>query len=104
MHTERHMFPGNNTSRGFYSYYPYIVPYSAAEHIYILKGGPGVGKSTFMRRIAEKAALLDFDIEFMHCSSDPDSLDAVFIPQKIMEGLDLVIHIQRPVEKYLMNK
>jgi hypothetical protein len=82
MHTERHMFPGNNTSRGFYSYYPYIVPYSAAEHIYILKGGPGVGKSTFMRRIAEKAALLDFDIEFMHCSSDPDSLDAVFIPQK----------------------
>ena len=88
MHIERHMFPGNNTSRGFFSNYPYIMPHSTAERIYIMKGGPGVGKSTFMRKIAQKAALLDLDIEFMHCSSDPDSLDAVVFPQKKVVILD----------------
>lgn len=88
MHSERHMFPGGNTSRGFFSNYQYILPYSTAERIYIMKGGPGVGKSTFMKKIAQKAALLDLDVEFMHCSSDPDSLDAVVIPQKKTAILD----------------
>lgn len=98
MHIERHMFPGNNTSRGFYSYYPYIMPHSKAERIYIIKGGPGVGKSTLMSKVAQKAALLDFNIEFMHCSSDPDSLDAVVFPQQktlIVDGTSP--HIIDPV-------
>lgn len=43
---------------------------------YIIKGGPGTGKSTLMKRIA--AALSDIDpAELYYCSSDPDSLDAV---------------------------
>ena len=49
----RHMFPGGNTYKGFYSYYDYILPQEKANKIIILKGGPGVGKSTFMRHIAE---------------------------------------------------
>ncbi len=88
MHTERHMFPGGNTSRGFFSYYQYILPQNIAEHIFILKGGPGVGKSTFMKKIAQKAAQSDFDVEFMHCSSDPNSLDGIVIPQKKIAILD----------------
>lgn len=43
---------------------------------YIIKGGPGTGKSTLMKKLA--AALSDVDAaELYYCSSDPDSLDAV---------------------------
>lgn len=76
----RHMFPGGNTSLGFYSYYDYIIPQEQANHIFCLKGGPGVGKSTFMKKIGD--AMLDkgYDVEFLHCSSDNSSLDGIFFP------------------------
>lgn len=48
----RHMFAGRNTAEGFFSYYDHIMPQEKAERIIILKGGPGVGKSTFMKKIA----------------------------------------------------
>lgn len=76
----RHMFPGGNTSRGFFSYYDYVLPQEKAKRIFILKGGPGVGKSTFMRKIAEGMCEKGFDAEYMHCSSDPGSLDGVVFP------------------------
>ena len=44
----RHMFPGGNTSQGFFSYYDYILGQEEANRIICIKGGPGVGKSTFM--------------------------------------------------------
>lgn len=45
-------------------------------YTYIIKGGPGTGKSTMMKKIAE--AISDVDpAELYFCSSDPDSLDAV---------------------------
>ncbi len=76
----RHMFPGNNTSRGFYSYYDYILQQEQAERIFIIKGGPGVGKSTFMKRSAADLVREGYDVEFMHCSSDPESLDGLVVP------------------------
>jgi hypothetical protein len=76
----RHMFPGNNTGRGFFSYFAYILPLKKAKRFYCLKGGPGVGKSSFLKRIGERMALEGFDLEYMHCASDPDSLDALVIP------------------------
>lgn len=51
---------------------------SCALFTYILKGGPGTGKSTLMKKIA---AILP-DAELYYCSSDPDSLDAVISRQK----------------------
>jgi hypothetical protein len=77
----RHMFPGGNTSLGFYSYYNYILPQREAEHIFCLKGGPGVGKSTFMKEIGSRMQDEGIDTEYMHCSSDPDSLDGVLFPK-----------------------
>lgn len=75
----RHLYPGSNTSRGFFSYYDQILPSAKARRIFVLKGGPGVGKSTLMRRAG---ALLEplFDVEYLHCSSDPDSLDGICAP------------------------
>jgi hypothetical protein len=77
----RHMFPGGNTGVGFYSYYHYILPQREAEHIFCLKGGPGVGKSTFMKAIGDKLQEEGTDAEYMHCSSDPESLDGVYFPR-----------------------
>ena len=77
---DRHLFPGGNTTQGFFSYYPYILPQDKARHIYCIKGGPGVGKSTFMKEIGKAAGERGFAVDNMHCSSDPGSLDGVVIP------------------------
>lgn len=46
----------------------------------ILKGGSGCGKSTFMRAIGRAAEAKGLDVEYLLCSSDPDSLDGVLLP------------------------
>jgi len=75
----RRLFPGGNTPQGFYSYYNYIIPASATR-IFILKGGPGTGKSTFMRKMGEAMVANGYDAEYHHCSSDNNSLDGLVIP------------------------
>ncbi len=76
----KRVFPGGNTAVGFYSFYDYIITPDATR-ILVIKGGPGVGKSTFMRRIADEMVERGFDVELHHCSSDNSSLDGVVIPQ-----------------------
>lgn len=75
----RRMFAGGNTSGGFRSFYDNIIGQDATRTI-VLKGGPGVGKSTLMKYIAEHMADLGYDVELFHCSSDPSSLDGVVMP------------------------
>ncbi|MGL5514497.1 MAG: hypothetical protein ACRDBM_14860, partial [Sporomusa sp.] len=77
--TVKHVFPGGNTPQGFFSYYDYLVPIDAAR-IFLLKGGPGVGKSTFMKKVSQELLERGFKVEHHHCSSDPDSLDGLVIP------------------------
>ena len=48
--------------------------------MYFIKGGPGVGKSTLMKRFAKAAQERGIETEIFHCSSDPDSLDGVSLP------------------------
>ena len=76
----RHMFPGGNTSKGFFSFFDYIIYQDRARRIFIFKGGPGVGKSTLMMKISQTVTELGHDVEHMHCSSDPGSLDGLVIP------------------------
>ncbi|MBO8159288.1 PRK06851 family protein [Thermosyntropha sp.] len=74
----RHVFPGGNTCHGFYSFYEYMtVP--EIQRKFILKGGPGVGKSTFMKKIGEDFAQKGFAVEYHWCSSDNNSLDGVVL-------------------------
>lgn len=81
------VFPGGNTSRGFYSFYDYIIEQDATR-IFVIKGGPGVGKSTFMRKIGETMLEKGYDVEFHCCSSDNGSLDGIVIPAIRVAMLD----------------
>ncbi|SJZ44589.1 PRK06851 family protein [Garciella nitratireducens] len=73
------VFPGGNTTKGFYSYYDYIIK-EDANRIFILKGGPGVGKSSFMKKIENEMMKRRYFIEEHYCSSSNGSLDAIVIP------------------------
>ncbi|MDP4093130.1 MAG: ATPase, partial [Bacillota bacterium] len=77
----KHVFPGAITPQGFFSYYSYIIDLETAYKTVVIKGGPGVGKSTFMKKIGSEMQDRGFDIEYMHCSSDNNSLDGVVIPK-----------------------
>lgn len=73
-------FAGANSGEGFRNLFGEIM---APEEIYdmlILKGGPGVGKNTFMREVGRTFEEAGMDVEYLWCSGDPDSLDGVVIP------------------------
>lgn len=87
--TPKRYFPGGNTARGFVNKFGGIVPpWSENHYCYIIKGGPGVGKSTLMKSVSKKARELGYMTEEFHCSGDPESLDAVRIPGKKVVLLD----------------
>ncbi|PKM51207.1 MAG: ATPase [Firmicutes bacterium HGW-Firmicutes-7] len=77
----KHLFPGGNTSLGFFSFYSNIINQEEADRLIIIKGGPGVGKSTFMKKVGEQLLEMGYDAEYLHCSSDNNSLDGVKIPE-----------------------
>ena len=49
-------FLGANAPTGFYSLYDQLIDLENAQVLYLLKGGPGCGKSTLMRQVAAQAA------------------------------------------------
>lgn len=86
---KRRYFPGANTGRGFIGHFEGIVPpWSEPHYTYVLKGGPGVGKSTLMKKCAAIARANGFNVEEFRCASDPESFDAVRIPQRRLVLLD----------------
>ena len=46
-----------------------------------LVGENGAGKSTLMRRVGARMEEEGLDTEYILCSGDPDSLDALLLPQ-----------------------
>ena len=83
-----HFFAGANTAHGFYSCFDHILPARERKRMYFIKGGPGVGKSTLMRRVAQTAEEKGLDVLYYHCSSDPDSLDGICLPARGMGMMD----------------
>ena len=47
----RHYFLGANTGGGFVSVYDEFCPPESETFLWVLKGGPGCGKSSFMKAI-----------------------------------------------------
>ena len=83
-------FAAANTSDGFFSRFPALFdPLDGQwQRIYIIKGGPGTGKSSFMKRAAEHAEKKGLRVERYYCSADPASLDGIRIPERGIAMLD----------------
>lgn len=74
----RNYYAGGNTARGFYSLFESNL--QGLDRLFILKGGPGTGKSSMMKSIGKEYAEQGYDVQYVHCSSDNDSIDGIIIP------------------------
>lgn len=70
-------FLGNNTGRGFVENYRSEL--EGKRKTVLLKGGPGTGKSSMLKKIAKEARDKGYEYELWYCSGDPNSLDGVYI-------------------------
>lgn len=71
-------FSGSNSGTGFYNHFEGIVPaWGNLTRYFMIKGGPGVGKSTLMKAVVKQAEEAGEETECFYCSGDPDSLDGV---------------------------
>ena len=73
-------FGANNKSKYVSLFGEIYDPRSDGKH-YILKGGPGTGKSTLMKKIATQLEQKGYFVERGFCSADPNSLDVVLAPE-----------------------
>lgn len=84
--TAPRFFLGANSKSGFCSLYDSFP--NGGEFLWVIKGCPGCGKSSFMRRIGDAAKQAGLHPEYILCSGDPDSLDGVRIPEKHIAYVD----------------
>lgn len=82
-------FLGANSPTGFYSLFGNAYDAQSGWRAFVIKGGPGTGKSTLMKRLAAAFSDRGEYVEKAWCSSDPQSLDAVILPHRrsiILDG------------------
>ncbi len=70
-------FCAANSGSGFLSFFDEMADEKSTD-VYYIKGGPGCGKSTFLKEIAADHETA----ELIYCSGDPQSLDAVYLPKQ----------------------
>ena len=73
-------FLGSSGKNGFFSCFSQLTPKIDGQYTFIIKGGPGTGKSSMMKKIASEIENMDIGCERIFCSSDPSSLDGIIIP------------------------
>ncbi len=75
----RYVFASSHTSQGFYTFIPELI--NGLGRVYILKGAPGSGKSTFIRLVGELLSEQGYEVEFWISAMDSVTPDGVYIPQ-----------------------
>lgn len=71
--SEMKYFASANSSEGFVNYFGEV--FGGCRRLFVLLGGPGTGKSRFLRDVAARG----HEVEYYYCSSDASSLDGVLI-------------------------
>ena len=95
-------FLGGTTADGFRSRF-FDRLNEPGMYAFILKGGPGTGKSTLMRHIA--AAFPDEAVSVYHCASDASSLDAVVLEdRKILIADGTAPHVMEVAQPMLTGE
>ncbi|MBO5909480.1 MAG: hypothetical protein J6Q67_06990, partial [Clostridia bacterium] len=82
-------FLAANSAEGFFSEFNSCYNPFDDWYAYIIKGGPGTGKSSFMKKVLKTAEGKGIAADEVYCTGDPDSLDAVILPALkiiIMDG------------------
>lgn len=74
---EIHRFFGAASILGNICYIPELT--ESLPRRYFIKGRPGTGKSTFLKKIAKAAHERGFETEIYHCSLEPNSLDMIVV-------------------------
>lgn len=78
---ETRYFLSAMTGAGYYALHrQFLRP--PERYFCILKGGPGCGKSTFLRRVGRRGRAAGLSVVWLHCAGDPASLDGVYFPAK----------------------
>lgn len=75
----RNFYAEGNTARGSYHLYESVL--QGLDRLYIIKGGPGTGKSSLMKAVGKEINSRGYDIEWIHCPSDNNSIDGLLIPE-----------------------
>ena len=89
-------FLGATTPAGFKGYFEPLRQEPGMQ-LYLIKSGPGCGKSTLMKQLARRAEEKGEPIQRIHCASDPDSLDGVIFLRKRAAILDATApHVMEP--------
>ena len=73
-------FLASNSCEGFINHFSDCYNPEDNWRCFIIKGGPGTGKSSFMKKVAATAEQKGEKYLLCPCSSDPDSLDAIILP------------------------
>lgn len=73
----RRYFSAGNTAHGFFSLYDSSL--RNLNRIFILKGGPGTGKSTLMKEIGAHWVEKGYDVEYLHSPFNHEAIEGVKI-------------------------
>lgn len=92
-----HRLFGTNTSDGVVNELPSLI--EGVEHRVFVKGRAGTGKSVFMKKVMNACQQKGFDIEFYHCSFDPNSVDMIMVPE-----LNFCIFDSTPPHEFFPNR
>lgn len=77
---------GSNTYKGFYGLYEEAI--APLDRVFLLKGGPGTGKSSLMKKVMKEGLNRGYSVECWHCSGDPNSLDGVLLKELGLAVID----------------
>ena len=78
---ETRFFLGANAPEGYCSLFGNFTDAESGDFLWIIKGGPGCGKSEFMRKVGAAAEMAGQPVEYILCSLDPASLDGIYLPE-----------------------
>ena len=62
-------FVGANSGEGFQNLFSEVVDLADTYDLMVLKGGPGVGKNTFMREIGRCMEAAGAPVEYLWCQA-----------------------------------
>lgn len=90
-------FAGAITPCGYKNSFDDLYRVEDGWRVYLLKGGPGTGKSTLIKRVLEDLTADGREAQVFCCSADPSSLDGVCFPEEKLCLLDATApHVVEP--------